>query len=99
MVRTTLMTRIGRRIKTLLLSCLAALSVLAPAALYAQAPSVTLTQISSDPFTAGPGQHATQVEPHMLANGSTLVAAFQTGRIAPGGSTDKIGRASCRERV
>src|SRR5437763_15270554 len=46
-----------------------------------------LTQISSDPFTAGPGQHATEVEPHMLANGSTLVAAFQTGRISPGGAT------------
>ena len=47
-----------------------------------------LTQMSSDPFTIGPGQHATEVEPHMLASGSTLVAAFQTGRIAPGGSTD-----------
>jgi len=47
-----------------------------------------LTQISSDPFTVGPGQHATQVEPHVLASGSTLVAAFQTGRISPGGSTD-----------
>ncbi|HYM77304.1 MAG TPA: sialidase family protein [Candidatus Dormibacteraeota bacterium] len=47
-----------------------------------------LTQISSDPFTVSPGQHATEVEPHMLSNGSTLVAAFQTGRIAPGGSTD-----------
>jgi hypothetical protein len=47
-----------------------------------------LTQISSDPFAVAPGQHATEVEPHMLANGSTLVATFQTGRIAPGGSTD-----------
>lgn len=47
-----------------------------------------LTQVSTDPFTVGPGQHSTEVEPHMLANGSTLVAAFQTGRIAPGGSTD-----------
>lgn len=47
-----------------------------------------LTQISSDPFTVGPGQHATEVEPHMLANGSTLVAAFQTGRIFGGGATD-----------
>lgn len=47
-----------------------------------------LTQVSSDPYTVGPGQHATEVEPHVLANGSTLVAAFQTGRIAPGGSTD-----------
>ena len=47
-----------------------------------------LTQISSDPYTIGPGQHATEVEPHMISNGSTLVAAFQTGRIAPGGATD-----------
>jgi hypothetical protein len=47
-----------------------------------------LTQISLDPYTIAPGQHATEVEPHMLANGSTLVAAFQTGRIVPGGATD-----------
>jgi hypothetical protein len=47
-----------------------------------------LTQISSDPYTVAPGQHATEVEPHVLASGSTLVAAFQTGRIAPGGATD-----------
>jgi hypothetical protein len=47
-----------------------------------------LTLISSDPFSVGPGQHSTEVEPHMFSNGSTLVAAFQTGRIAPGGSTD-----------
>lgn len=47
-----------------------------------------LTKISSDSFTVAPGQHATEVEPHVLANGNTLVAAFQTGRIAPGGATD-----------
>jgi hypothetical protein len=47
-----------------------------------------LTQVSSDAFTLGPGQHAAEVEPHMLSNGTTLVAAFQTGRIAPGGATD-----------
>jgi len=47
-----------------------------------------LTQISADPYTVAPGQHATEVEPHVLANGSTLVATFQTGRIAPGGATD-----------
>jgi hypothetical protein len=34
-----------------------------------------------------PGQHATEVEPHMFASGTTLVAAFQTGRISPGGAT------------
>ena len=47
-----------------------------------------LTQISADPFTNAPGQHATEVEPHMLANGNTLVAAFQVGRIHDGGATD-----------
>ncbi len=48
-----------------------------------------LTQISSDPFTSGTEQHATEVEPHVLANGNTLVAAFQTGRnpTAAGGAT------------
>jgi hypothetical protein len=46
-----------------------------------------LTQVSSDPYTVSPGQHATEVEPHMMANGHTLVAAFQTGRISPGGAT------------
>jgi hypothetical protein len=51
-------------------------------------PAVSLTQVSSDPFTIAPGQHATEVEPHVLANGSTLVAAFQTGRIVNGGGTD-----------
>jgi hypothetical protein len=62
--------------------CIAA--VAAPAQ---DTPAVTLTQISSDPFTVPPGQHATEVEPHVLANGATQVAAFQTGRIAPGGAT------------
>lgn len=46
-----------------------------------------LTLVSSDPYTVLPGQHATEVEPHVLANGTTLVAAFQTGRISPGGAT------------
>ena len=50
-------------------------------------PSVTLTEISSETFTVPPGQHATEVEPHILANGTTEVAAFQTGRISPGGAT------------
>jgi hypothetical protein len=50
-------------------------------------PAATLTQISSDPFTIGPGQHATEVEPHVLAFGTTEVAAFQTGRIFGGGGT------------
>ncbi len=63
------------------------LALATSAATAQNATPATLTQISSDPFTVGPGQHATEVEPHMLANGSTLVAAFQTGRIVPGGAT------------
>jgi hypothetical protein len=58
-----------------------------PTLALAQNPPATLTQISSDPFTVGPGQHATEVEPHVLSNGNTQVAAFQTGRIVPGGAT------------
>ncbi len=53
----------------------------------------SLTQISSDPYTVPPMQHATEVEPHMVAFGATLVATFQTGRIGLtpdwyGGATD-----------
>ncbi len=46
---------------------------------------VPLTRISSDTFTGGTGQHASEVEPHVFAFGSTLVAAFQVGRISTGG--------------
>src|ERR1700730_8232191 len=77
----------GFRIKSALF-VLAVFSLFAAVSAYAQdTPAVTLTQISTDPFTVAPGQHATEVEPHMLANGSTIVASFQTGRIAPGGAT------------
>lgn len=79
--------RFGRTSFALLVIALGGLLMQASFTRAQDAPAVTLTQISSDPFTVGPGQHATEVEPHMLANGSTLVAAFQTGRIAPGGAT------------
>src|ERR1700704_2888711 len=86
-----LMNRIlsARCSRMFLFPCLALVSLcVAPVVALAQdTAAVTLTQVSSDPFTVGPGQHATEVEPHTLANGSTLVAAFQTGRISPGGST------------
>src|SRR5580700_7314616 len=67
----------------LLVLCLASVA----AARAQEASAISLTEISSDPFTVAPGQHATEVEPHMLANGTTLVAAFQTGRIVNGGGT------------
>jgi hypothetical protein len=78
------------RIRTSLFICLSLLVLGSASAIPAaaqDAPAITLTQISSDPFTVGPGQHATEVEPHVLANGATQVSAFQTGRISPGGAT------------
>ena len=44
--------------------------------------------LSSDPYTAGVGQHQTEVEPDSYSYGSTIVAAFQTGRFPDGGSVN-----------
>ena len=54
------------------------------ATLAQEAPAVSLTQISSDPYTAATaptGEHATEVEPDTFAWGSTVVSAFHTGRV------------------
>ena len=64
----------------------AAFAVAAPA--QAQA---TVTQISSDPFAPNSmptAAHATEVEPDTFTSGSTVVAAFQTGRVFNGGASD-----------
>jgi hypothetical protein len=78
-----LMNRLSTRLPIFTLAFVALSTIVA----LAQSP-VSLTEVSSDPFTVGPGQHATEVEPHTFAHGSTIVSAFQTGRIVPGGSTD-----------
>src|ERR1700736_3939605 len=49
---------------------------------------VALTRLSADPFTNTSSQHATQVEPDTFAFGSTIVAAFQSGRFCDGASAD-----------
>ena len=54
----------------------------------AAAATVTLTQVSSDPFTNTTSQHATELEPDTFAFGSTVVAAFQVGRFFNGGASD-----------
>jgi hypothetical protein len=57
-----------------------------------------VTQVSADPYTpatAPTGQHATEVEPDTFAFGSTVVSAFQAGRVFNGGATD-IGFATSR---
>jgi len=56
--------------------------------------NVTLTQISSDPFTSATctasntTYHHTEVEPDSFSNGATIVAAFQVARIFDGGGCD-----------
>jgi hypothetical protein len=50
--------------------------------------NVSLTKLSADPFTNSSSQHRTQVEPDSFAFGSTIVAAFQSGRFFDGGSSD-----------
>lgn len=50
--------------------------------------AVTLLQVSTDPFSNTSSQHQTEVEPDTFAFGSTIVTAFQTGRISGGGSSD-----------
>jgi hypothetical protein len=47
-----------------------------------------VVRISADPFTNGTSQHATQVEPDAFAFGTTIVAAFQSGRFFIAGSSD-----------
>jgi len=51
-------------------------------------PSITLTQISSDPYTNKAGQHKTEVEPDTFAFGNTVVAAFKVGRFFKGGASN-----------
>src|SRR5579864_3676259 len=51
-------------------------------------PNVPLTQLSKDTFTNPGSQHATEVEASAFAAGSTIVSAFQVGRIFGGGASD-----------
>jgi hypothetical protein len=47
-----------------------------------------LVRLSTDVFTNASSQHATEVEPDAVAFGSTIVAAFQSGRFFEAGSSD-----------
>jgi hypothetical protein len=51
-------------------------------------PTPALVRLSSDPLTNSTSQHATEVEPDTFAFGSTIVTAFQVGRIFSGGAAD-----------
>jgi hypothetical protein len=51
-------------------------------------PAIPLTQLSTDTFTNPGSQHATEVEVSAFASASTIVSAFQVGRIFNGGASD-----------
>lgn len=57
-------------------------------ALAASPNTVTLTRVSSDPYTNSTSQHKTQVEPDNFSFGSTIVDTFQSGRFFDGGSSN-----------
>ncbi|GLZ32224.1 hypothetical protein Lesp02_44120 [Lentzea sp. NBRC 105346] len=50
--------------------------------------NVPVTQVSSDPYTDAQAQHKTEVEPDTFSFGTTIVSAFQVGRVSGGGSSN-----------
>jgi hypothetical protein len=50
--------------------------------------STSIRQLSRDPYTNSTSQHRTQVEPDTYSFGSTIVAAFQSGRVFDGGASN-----------
>jgi hypothetical protein len=50
--------------------------------------NVTLTQVSHDIYTDAQAQHNTEVEPDTFVSGSTIVSAFQVGRVFGGGASN-----------
>jgi len=64
------------------------LTTLAAPASAATRTGVPLTQVSADPYTDSQAQHATEVEPDIFSSGSTVVSAFQVGRVSGGGASN-----------
>lgn len=52
------------------------------------AANVTLVRVSHDIYTDAQAQHQTEVEPDTVAAGSTIVSAFQVGRVFGGGASN-----------
>jgi hypothetical protein len=50
--------------------------------------AVPLTRVSTDPYSNAASQHRTEVEPDTFSFGSTIVSAFQVGRIFGGGAAN-----------
>jgi hypothetical protein len=58
--------------------------------------NVSLTQVSHDIYTDTQAQHNTEVEADTFASGSTIVSAFQVGRVFGGGASN-IGWATSKD--
>lgn len=65
---------------------MAALLVLAAAG--PASANVPLTRVSTDPYSIATSQHQTEVEPDTYTSGSTIVSAFQVGRVSGGGAAN-----------
>jgi hypothetical protein len=50
--------------------------------------AVPLTRVSTDPYTNAASQHQTEVEPDTFSFGSTIISAFQVGRVFGGGAAN-----------
>ncbi|MFL6128713.1 MAG: sialidase family protein [Mycobacteriales bacterium] len=68
-------------------SAAAAFALVLAAAAPADA-NVALTRVSTDPYSNSSSQHRTEVEPDTFTFGSTIVSAFQVGRIFGGGAAN-----------
>src|SRR6266700_7350462 len=77
-------------ITTALILLVLVLSLVVTFALRTQthAAGVSLTQISSDPYTNPTSNHKTEVEPDTFAFGNTIVSTFQSGRFFDGGGSN-----------
>jgi len=63
---------------------------------FAQSGWADWQQISHDPYTDPAGEHATEVEPLMVAHGNTIVASIQVGRFNAAGA-DNTGWATSQD--
>jgi hypothetical protein len=77
----------ARSVRTVALAVPAAAALLLLTTTPAYA-NVTVTQVSNDPYTDTQAQHQTEVEPDTFQFGSTIVSAFQVGRVFGGGSSN-----------
>jgi hypothetical protein len=74
--------RFGRRGLPILVAVVIALTAVPALA------AVPLTRVSNDPYSNAASQHRTEVEPDTFSFGSTIISAFQVGRIFGGGAAN-----------